>query len=82
MNKKLKLFDDNSQIEQELEELKRYTALVEKRLKETTNAEAAANVKILNLLDDVQKLTKENQELLESKWNFVEPESGRSFGTK
>ena len=56
----MQLFDVNNQNEQELEELKRYTALIEKRLKETTNSEAAANVKILNLLDDVQKLTKEN----------------------
>ena len=80
---KVKLFDENSYVEQELAELKRYSAIIEQRLKDTTNAEASANVKILNLLEDVSKLTKENQELLENRWQVVEPaDSGRSFATK
>ena len=48
----------------ELEEMKRYATHIEGRYKEMSDAEETANRKVLKLLDDVSRLTKENQELI------------------
>ena len=48
----------------ELEELKRYANHIEQRYQEVAESEEKANRKVLELLDEVQSLTEENQALL------------------
>ena len=48
----------------ELEELKRYANHIEQRYQEVAESEDKANRKVLELLDEVQSLTEENQALL------------------
>ena len=45
--------------------MNKYASLIEERFKEVSKAEEEANQKVLRLLDEVQKLTQENQELLQ-----------------
>ena len=46
------------------ESTQRYAELIEQRFKERARAEELANRKVLSLLDDVQRLTAENNRLL------------------
>ena len=48
----------------EIDDLKQYVSHIEKRYKEASNAEDVANRKVLTLLEEVQNLTKENQDIL------------------
>lgn len=64
---KLQTEKENSSAKTELEDLKRYTAHIEIRFKEMSDAEDIANRKVLTLLDEVKELTKENQFLLKQK---------------
>ena len=49
-----------------MDELKRYTKHIEIRFKDISEAEERANNKVLTLLDEVSKLTQENQSYLVS----------------
>ena len=53
-----------AQLSGEKKDSLRYTELIELRFKEISMKEEEANQKVLSLLDEVEKLTKENQELL------------------
>jgi len=44
--------------------MNKYASLIEERFKEISKAEGEANQKVLRLLDEVQKLSQENQDLL------------------
>ena len=50
----------NEDLKIEISNLKRYSELIDSRHKEICRAEEQANMKVLDLLDEVQKLTKEN----------------------
>ena len=60
-----RLEKENEMMKTELESSQRYAKLVDEKYHDLCQAEEQANLKVLTLLDDVQRLTRENQELLE-----------------
>ena len=56
---------DNKRLKTELDNSQRYTKLIDQKYCDLCKAEEQANLRVLTLLDDVQRLTKENQDLLE-----------------
>jgi hypothetical protein len=54
-----------AQLTTEKKDALRYTELIESRFKDISKKEEEANQKVLSLLDEVENLTKENQQLLE-----------------